>query len=163
MSTMSPLEAKCFSEIGHAAMALLDRSPVPTIAAVNGYALANWKFKGADTFFAILIFGAFIPYQVMLYPVVIILRSTARSATLTAARGVAAGTRYRITVQAVNAAGSSPPSASASAQLGSSFSANVVRRFMDCVRTSIIHTWKSPFCCMYATRDPSGDQSGLVR
>lgn len=44
------------------------------IASVNGYALANWRFKGADLFFAILIFGAFIPYQVMLYPLVIILR-----------------------------------------------------------------------------------------
>lgn len=44
------------------------------IASVNGYALANWKFKGADVFFTILIFGAFIPYQVMLYPMVIILR-----------------------------------------------------------------------------------------
>lgn len=44
------------------------------IASVNGYALANWRFKGADVFFAILIFGAFIPYQVMLYPLVIMLR-----------------------------------------------------------------------------------------
>lgn len=44
------------------------------IASVNGYALANWKFKGADVFFTILIFGAFIPYQVMLYPIVIMLR-----------------------------------------------------------------------------------------
>ena len=44
------------------------------IASVNGYALSNWKFKGADAFFAILIFGAFIPYQVMLYPIVIMLR-----------------------------------------------------------------------------------------
>ena len=44
------------------------------IASVNGYALANWRFKGADLFFTILIFGAFIPYQVMLYPLVIILR-----------------------------------------------------------------------------------------
>lgn len=44
------------------------------IASVNGYALANWKFKGAQLFFTILIFGAFIPYQVMLYPLVIILR-----------------------------------------------------------------------------------------
>lgn len=44
------------------------------IASVNGYALANWRFKGADTFFTILIFGAFIPYQVMLYPIVIMLR-----------------------------------------------------------------------------------------
>lgn len=44
------------------------------IASVNGYALANWRFKGADTFFTILILGAFIPYQVMLYPIVILLR-----------------------------------------------------------------------------------------
>src|SRR4028119_2471740 len=41
MSVMTPLEAKRFSEIGHAAMALLDRSPVPTIAAVNGFALGG--------------------------------------------------------------------------------------------------------------------------
>lgn len=44
------------------------------IASVNGYALANWRFKGANLFFTILIFGAFIPYQVMIYPIVIILR-----------------------------------------------------------------------------------------
>jgi glucose/mannose transport system permease protein len=44
------------------------------IAAVNGYALTNWRFKGADLFFAVLIFGSFIPYQVMLYPLVIITR-----------------------------------------------------------------------------------------
>ena len=44
------------------------------IASINGYALANWRFKGADIFFTILIFGAFIPYQVMIYPIVIILR-----------------------------------------------------------------------------------------
>lgn len=44
------------------------------VASVNGYALANWKFRGSEVFFTILIFGAFIPYQVMLYPIVIILR-----------------------------------------------------------------------------------------
>jgi glucose/mannose transport system permease protein len=44
------------------------------IASVNGYALANWRFKGANAFFTILIVGAFIPYQVMIYPVVIVLR-----------------------------------------------------------------------------------------
>ncbi len=44
------------------------------IASINGYALANWRFKGANVFFTILIFGAFIPYQVMIYPIVIILR-----------------------------------------------------------------------------------------
>ncbi|MGE0502661.1 MAG: carbohydrate ABC transporter permease [Rhizobiaceae bacterium] len=53
------------------------------IASVNGYALANWRFKGADIFFTILIFGAFIPYQVMLYPIVIILREMGFYGTLT--------------------------------------------------------------------------------
>ncbi len=44
------------------------------VALVNGYALVNWKFKGSEVFFTILLFGAFIPYQVMIYPIVIILR-----------------------------------------------------------------------------------------
>lgn len=44
------------------------------IASVNGYALANWRFRGAEVFFTILIVGAFIPYQVMIYPIVIVLR-----------------------------------------------------------------------------------------
>ncbi len=44
------------------------------VAAVNGYALVNWRFKGSEVFFTILIFGAFIPYQVMICPIVIILR-----------------------------------------------------------------------------------------
>ena len=44
------------------------------VASVNGYALVNWKFKGSEVFFTCLIFGAFIPYQVMLYPIVIMLR-----------------------------------------------------------------------------------------
>jgi glucose/mannose transport system permease protein len=52
------------------------------IASVNGYALANWRFKGSETFFAILIFGAFIPYQVMLYPIVILLREMGIYGTL---------------------------------------------------------------------------------
>ncbi|TGV14762.1 carbohydrate ABC transporter permease [Mesorhizobium sp. M8A.F.Ca.ET.173.01.1.1] len=53
------------------------------IASVNGYALANWRFKGADTFFVILIVGAFIPYQVMIYPIVIILREIGLYGSLT--------------------------------------------------------------------------------
>jgi len=44
------------------------------VASINGYALSNWKFRGSEVFFNILIIGAFIPYQVMLYPIVIILR-----------------------------------------------------------------------------------------
>ncbi|WP_370231652.1 carbohydrate ABC transporter permease [Cognatishimia sp.] len=60
------------------------------IASVNGYALANWKFKGSEVFFTILIFGAFIPYQVMIYPIVILLRETG---DLIAA---ATGTNFRL-------------------------------------------------------------------
>lgn len=53
------------------------------VASVNGYALANWKFKGSDAFFTILIFGSFIPYQVMIYPLVILLREMGIYGTLT--------------------------------------------------------------------------------
>ncbi|WP_246710823.1 carbohydrate ABC transporter permease [Mesorhizobium sp. RMAD-H1] len=53
------------------------------IASVNGYALSNWKFRGSETFFTILLFGAFIPYQVMLYPLVIITRELGIFGTLT--------------------------------------------------------------------------------
>ena len=45
------------------------------ISSVNGYALANWKYKGSELFFAILMIGAFIPYQVMLYPIVLVLKN----------------------------------------------------------------------------------------
>ncbi len=44
------------------------------VASVNGYVLSRWRFKGAEFFFSLLIVGAFIPYQTMLYPLVIILR-----------------------------------------------------------------------------------------
>jgi glucose/mannose transport system permease protein len=52
------------------------------IASVNGYALINWRFKGSDVFFTILIFGSFIPYQIMLYPIVIMLREMGLYGTL---------------------------------------------------------------------------------
>jgi glucose/mannose transport system permease protein len=51
------------------------------IASINGYALSNWKFKGSEVFFTILIIGAFIPYQTMLYPIVIMLRESGDSLT----------------------------------------------------------------------------------
>jgi glucose/mannose transport system permease protein len=53
------------------------------IASINGYALANWRFKGANIFFTILIIGAFSPYQVMIYPIVIILREIGLYGSLT--------------------------------------------------------------------------------
>jgi glucose/mannose transport system permease protein len=45
------------------------------IASINGYGLANWRFKGSEVFFTILLFGGFIPYQVLLYPVVMVLKN----------------------------------------------------------------------------------------
>jgi glucose/mannose transport system permease protein len=36
--------------------------------AVNGYALTQWKFRGADLIFAMLLFGVFIPFQIILIP-----------------------------------------------------------------------------------------------
>ncbi|THB70728.1 MAG: carbohydrate ABC transporter permease [Desulfobulbaceae bacterium] len=38
------------------------------IGALNGYVLSKWKFRGSDTFFAMLLLGCFIPFQVILLP-----------------------------------------------------------------------------------------------
>jgi len=38
--------------------------------ALNGYALSFWRSRWADWLFTVLILGAFIPYQVFLYPMV---------------------------------------------------------------------------------------------
>jgi glucose/mannose transport system permease protein len=45
------------------------------VGAVNGYALSFWKPRGAGLLFAILLMGAFIPVQVMVYPLVRVLAS----------------------------------------------------------------------------------------
>jgi len=37
---------------------------------LNGYALAQWRFRYADLILTALMLGAFIPYQVILYPLV---------------------------------------------------------------------------------------------
>ena len=39
-----------------------------TLGAINGYALTKWRFPGADWIFALVLFGAFIPFQVVLLP-----------------------------------------------------------------------------------------------
>jgi enoyl-CoA hydratase len=41
MSAMSPLQARAFAELGQRAFARLEALPIPTIAAVNGYALGG--------------------------------------------------------------------------------------------------------------------------
>lgn len=45
------------------------------VGAVNGYALSFWRPRGAGVLFAILLVGAFIPVQVMVYPLVRVLAS----------------------------------------------------------------------------------------
>ncbi len=44
------------------------------IASITGYSLANWPFKFSEAFFTVLLVSSFIPYVVMLYPLVIITR-----------------------------------------------------------------------------------------
>ena len=38
------------------------------LGAINGYVLTKWKFKGSDTLFALMLFGVFMPLQVILLP-----------------------------------------------------------------------------------------------
>jgi glucose/mannose transport system permease protein len=45
------------------------------IGAVNGYALSFWRPRGAGLLFGVLLMGAFIPVQVMVYPLVRVLAS----------------------------------------------------------------------------------------
>lgn len=53
-----------------------------SLAALNGYALSFWRFKGANVFFILLMFGAFVPYQVVIYPLIIFFREVGLFATL---------------------------------------------------------------------------------
>jgi glucose/mannose transport system permease protein len=36
--------------------------------AVNGYVLSKWRFRGSETMFALMLFGMFMPFQVVLLP-----------------------------------------------------------------------------------------------
>ena len=38
------------------------------LGAVNGYVIAQWRFRGANLIFSLLLFGCFIPFQVVLLP-----------------------------------------------------------------------------------------------
>ncbi|MFB2532138.1 carbohydrate ABC transporter permease [Paracoccus sp. p4-l81] len=38
------------------------------IGAMNGYVIAQWRFRGANLIFALMLFGCFIPFQVVLLP-----------------------------------------------------------------------------------------------
>ncbi|MGY0398993.1 MAG: carbohydrate ABC transporter permease [Ostreibacterium sp.] len=38
------------------------------LGALNGYVLTKWSFRGSNVFFGLLLFGCFIPFQVVLLP-----------------------------------------------------------------------------------------------
>ncbi|MCE2520266.1 MAG: carbohydrate ABC transporter permease [Alphaproteobacteria bacterium] len=38
------------------------------LGAVNGYVIAQWRFRGANLIFSLMLFGCFIPFQVVLLP-----------------------------------------------------------------------------------------------
>ena len=39
-----------------------------TLGALNGYVLTKWRFKGSELFFSLMLFGVFMPLQVVLLP-----------------------------------------------------------------------------------------------
>jgi glucose/mannose transport system permease protein len=45
------------------------------LGSLNGFILAKWKFRGADLIFPLILFGMFIPYQSILIPLVVFMRS----------------------------------------------------------------------------------------
>ena len=53
------------------------------LGAFNGYALAKWKFKGSEFIFGALLFGCFIPFQVILLPMAKLLGSLGLANTVT--------------------------------------------------------------------------------
>jgi len=45
------------------------------LGSINGYVLSKWKFPGHDLVFTLMLFGMFIPYQIILIPLFQTLRS----------------------------------------------------------------------------------------
>jgi glucose/mannose transport system permease protein len=58
------------------------------VGAVNGYALSFWRPRGAQWLFGILMLGAFIPVQVMIYPLVKLLAAAGLFSSLPGIVGV---------------------------------------------------------------------------
>lgn len=45
------------------------------LSMLNGYALSFWRFRGSELMFGLLVFGAFVPFQVLVYPIIFALSS----------------------------------------------------------------------------------------
>ena len=53
------------------------------IGALNGYVIAKWRFRGSDLIFGALLFGCFIPFQVILLPMARLLATLGLANTVT--------------------------------------------------------------------------------
>ena len=53
------------------------------IGALNGYVVSQWRFKGANIIFALMLFGCFIPFQVILLPMARVLGIMDLAGTIT--------------------------------------------------------------------------------
>ena len=53
------------------------------IGSINGYALSKWQFRGSDALFALMLFGIFLPLQVVLLPMSQVLGWMGLASTLT--------------------------------------------------------------------------------
>ncbi len=51
--------------------------------ALGGYTLSFWRFRGANTIFAILLFGIFVPYQMFVFPLIRITAALSVYGTIT--------------------------------------------------------------------------------
>jgi len=54
-----------------------------TIGAINGYVLSMWKFRGSDLLFGFMLFGVFMPFQVVLLPMSQVLGFLGLSSSIT--------------------------------------------------------------------------------
>lgn len=52
------------------------------VGSITGYALSFWRVRGANLLFAALLMGAFLPYQVFIYPLVRIYSATGLFSTI---------------------------------------------------------------------------------
>ncbi len=52
------------------------------IGSINGYALSFWRSRGANLIFGLLLFGAFVPFQVVIFPLIIFTREMGMYGTL---------------------------------------------------------------------------------
>jgi len=53
------------------------------IGALNGYVIAKWRFRGSEFLFGALLFGCFIPFQVILLPMARLLATLGLANTIT--------------------------------------------------------------------------------